>query len=80
MLKRNIIRTFFQVTAFGIFVFQMHEAIYRYLQYPIVEQRSIADRSMYRLPKLYICQDDQYDNNKGITRLLKIMLIFLNDA
>ena len=58
-------RIFIQIIAFGIFLFQMQNAITKYVQKPIVQQTSTTSFQNIEKPVIYICQDGQFSYKKA---------------
>lgn len=66
MINIRFIRLGFQVLATTIFMFQMQQSIKQYLDCPYAMIKSIKQKSMSKnMPKIYICQIDQYDYTKS---------------
>ncbi len=57
---RNL-RTFLQLIAIIIFLYQMQNSIRKYLEKPLVEQTSFVTFDKINKPVIYICQDDQFN-------------------
>ncbi len=57
----KVIRSIFQLAAFGIFVFQMQNSIRKYFDKPIVQQSSTKRFDEISKPLMYVCQNDQFN-------------------
>lgn len=66
MVDIRFIRLGFQVLATTIFIFQMQQSIQQYLDCPYAMIKSINQKSMLKnMPKIYICQIDQYNYSRS---------------
>ncbi len=56
-----VVRTLFQVFAFGIFVFQIQNSVKEYLEKPVYQTQSSTNFNTGGKPIFYVCQEDQFD-------------------
>ena len=65
--KWLILRTSFQIVALGIFIFQMKQALLKYVNEPFVSHTSWEPVDTIEKPLIYLCQDKQfnYTNDLG---------------
>ena len=56
-----VVRTLFQVFAFGIFVFQIQNSVREYWEKPVYQIQSSTNFNAVRKPIFYVCQEDQFD-------------------
>ena len=64
-MKLISLRTIFQLLAFGIFLYQMHQAILKYLSKPLVTERSTEPIETINKPLMYICQENQFNYTRA---------------
>ena len=57
----TLLKTLFQVLAFGIFIYQMQNSIRKYFEGPIVQITSIAKLYEIKNPEIYVCQWKQFN-------------------
>ena len=60
-----IARSFFQIIAFAIFIYQMQESLSKFMGKPIVTEKSNTKFDSIIKPVLYICQDNQIGYHKA---------------
>ena len=62
ILKNRALRVLLQMALVGICAYQLKYAFSMYLSKPIINIKSeISLSEVKKLPKLYICKDDQFD-------------------
>ncbi len=61
MRKLTLFRSLFQIAAFGIFLFQMQGSVKKYLQRPIIQEKSTVSLADIDQPVIYVCKDNKYD-------------------
>ena len=64
MQLKNL-RKIFQIIAFGVFIFQMHQAIMKYVSKPIVTEKSSEATTNIQKPLIYVCQDNQFNYSRA---------------
>lgn len=65
MQKLTIIRQLFQILALGIFLFQLQNSCQKYLDSPVVEERSLSTRNRTQQPSIYVCQENQFNHTEA---------------
>ncbi len=66
MLGPSQWRQCFQLLALAIFLFQMIQSVFRYMQFPIVIQTTVSSLlGEHKLPVIYICQESQFSYLKA---------------
>ena len=60
-----MIRIFYHLVAFTIFMIQAQKSLYKYFQYPVVIQESWANVITIKKPDLQVCIDGSYDFGKA---------------
>ena len=58
-------RGLFQIFAFGLFVYQFQNSIFKYISAPIVQQTSTTTFDEIKRPLIYLCQVSQFDYIKS---------------
>ena len=58
------LRKIFQILAFGVFIFQMHQAILKYVSKPIVTEKLSETTTNIQKPLIYVCQENIIDTIK----------------
>ena len=56
------IRILIQVLAFGVFSFQMYNSMKKYIERPVIQQKSTIEYEKINKPIIYVCQDVQFNN------------------
>ncbi len=67
MKTQIIIKAIFQLSAFGLFVFQMQNSVLKYFAKPVVIESSSKDLADIEKPVFYVCQDEQFNYTKAKT-------------
>ncbi len=57
MRKRTLLRLLFQITTFGIFLFQMQGSVEKFLEHPIIQMKSTVTLAEVDQPVFYVCRD-----------------------
>lgn len=62
----HLIKTCFQVLAFLVFVYQMHQSASKYLEGPIVLVKSTGKLQDIQPPVVFVCQQDQFNYSSSM--------------
>ena len=65
MIQLKVLRTAFQIIAFGIFVYQMKNSVRKYFDRPTMKQTSIKSFEEIEGPVLFVCREGQYKHEKA---------------
>ena len=61
MEKRALFRSLFQLTAFGIFLFQMQISVKKFVDQPIIQQTRTVTLADVNQPVFFVCKNNMYD-------------------
>ncbi len=56
------IRILIQALAFGVFSFQMYDSVKKFIEKPVIQQKSTIEYEKINKPIIYVCQDLQFNN------------------
>ena len=59
--KLEHIRTIFQILAFGIFLFQLQGSVKRYLEGPVIQEKSSIPLKSISQPKFIVCRENKFN-------------------
>ena len=61
MEKPALFRSLFQLTAFGIFLFQMQISVKKFVDQPIIQQTRTVTLAEVNQPVFFVCKNNMYD-------------------
>ena len=56
------LRSLVQVLALGVFTFQMYNSMKKYIERPVIQQKSVVRYEKIKKPIIYACQDIQFNH------------------
>ena len=76
MLPLKHLRLIFQVFASGVFLFQMHHSLKKFMERPITQVKTLKSFDDVNKPVIYVCQENQYNYTRSKLHGYRLMTDF----